>query len=311
VFKGNNNLAVGLFVSMALASVAAFSMWFAGTKGSEPTERYSMLFERDVSGLSLGGPVYFMGVQVGRVADMGIVSGARILIRVDIDVASDTPIDSGSYATLTAQGITGVNVINIATEPGDHGPLEKIEGFDHPLIPVRQTGLSALLASAPDTISKINALLDQANDLLGEVNRAAIARTLGSVDSLAGALAAEREDFAALPGEIRQLVTSSTGAVDDVRATLADIRPDLTDTVTQIRDTASSLAQLSHRFDRWLEENDPEFQHFIDNGLGQVPELILDMRTTLRELQKLLSQLQDDPSQLIHRPPDNALELEP
>ncbi len=311
VFKGNNNLAVGLFVSLALAAGAVFSMWFAGTQGSEPVERCSRLFERDVSGRSRGGPVYFMGVQVGRVADMGIVSGAQILVRVDVDVSSDTPIDRGSYATLTAQGITGVNVINIATEPGDQGPLGKTDGFEHPLIPVRQTGLSALLAQAPDTVSKINALLDQANELLGETNRASIARTLANVDAMAETLALQREDIARLPREMRELVTASSATVNDVRSALSELQPDLAEAVVQIRGTAANLAQLTERFDRWLTDNEPEFQHFIDNGLGQAPELIVDLRSTLRELQKLLSQLQDDPSQLIHRPPDNALELEP
>ena len=52
-------------------------------------------------------------------------------------------------------------------------------------------------------------------------------------------------------------------------------------------------------------------QHFIDNGLGQVPELIYDLRSTLRDVQKLLHQLKEDPSQLIHRPPDDALEVKP
>jgi hypothetical protein len=35
------------------------------------------------------------------------------------------------------------------------------------------------------------------------------------------------------------------------------------------------------------------------------------MRGTLRELEKLLHQLQEDPSQLIHRSPDDALEVKP
>lgn len=311
MFKGNSNLAVGLFVSVALAGVAAFSMWLAGTRGGEPMERYSILFERDVSGLSLGGPVYFMGVAVGRVADMGLISDDRIKVRVDIDVAADTPIDAGSYAGLMPQGITGVNVINIATEPGDQGPLPHTEGFEYPLIPVRQTGLSALLAQAPDTMTKLNALLDQANEMLGEVNRAAIARTLTNVESVAAALADNREAIAALPGEMRALVSASRATIGEVQDTLGSLRPDLSATLSQLNDTTANLAKLTRRFDTWLTENEPEFQHFIDNGLGQAPELMFDLRAALRELQKLLQQLQDDPSQLIHRPPDNSLEVEP
>lgn len=310
MFKGNSNLAVGLFVSIALAGIAAFAMWLAGSRGSQETDRYSILFEGDVSGLSLGGPVYFMGVQVGRVAEMGLVTDGGIRVRVDIEIAEDTPIDAGSYAALMAQGITGVNVINIANEPGDHGPLGRTQGFDHPLIPVRKTGLSALLAQAPDTVSKLNALLDQANMLLGEANRAAIARSLSHVETLTGALAESRDDVAALPGEMRSLVQASGATVRDVQATLGALRPDLETTLAQLNATSESLARLSARFDTWLAENEPELQHFIDQGLGQAPELMYDLRGTLRELQKLLHQLQEDPSQLIHRPRDDSLEVE-
>jgi phospholipid/cholesterol/gamma-HCH transport system substrate-binding protein len=310
MFKGNANLAVGLFVSVALAGVAAFAMWLAGTRGSQETDRYSILFERDVSGLSLGGPVYFMGVQVGRVADMGLVTDDGIRVRVDIDIAEDTPINAGSFASLMAQGITGVNVINIANEPGDHGPLERKKGFDYPLIPVRQTGLSALLAQAPDTVSKLNALLDQANMLFGEANRAVIARSLVHVESVAGALAASRDDVAALPGEMRALVQASSATVGDVRSTLGTLRPGLDATLAQLNATSANLARLSERLDTWLAENEPELQHFIDSGLGQAPELMYELRVTLRELQKLLHQLQEDPSQLIYRPRDDSLEVE-
>jgi hypothetical protein len=39
--------------------------------------------------------------------------------------------------------------------------------------------------------------------------------------------------------------------------------------------------------------------------------MIHELRGSLRELQKLLRQLQQDPSQLIHRPPNDALEVNP
>jgi len=311
VFKGNKNLAVGLFFSVALAGVAGFGMWLAGTKGNQPMSTYSLLFERDVSGLSLGGPVYYLGVNVGNVSDMSLIPGPQVKVRVDVDVLADTPIDAGSYASLNAQGITGVTVINIAGDPGEHGPLQKTEGFEHPLIPVRQTGLSALLSSAPETVAKLNKVLDQVNELLGEPNRKAIARMLTDMESLTSTLAEERDTIASLPGEIKALMAETRATVGQVRSLVESVQPDLATAVSNINTATESLAGLTGRVDKWMADNEAEFQHFIDNGLGQVPELIYDMRSTLRELQKLLHQLQEDPSQLIHRSPEDALEVEP
>ena len=311
MFKGNRNFAVGLFISVALAGVAGFAMWLAGTKGNEPMSRYSMLFEKDVSGLSLGGPVYYLGVNVGRVVSMDLVTGAHVKVRVDIDVLADTPVDSGSYASLMAQGITGVTVVNLAGEPGEHEPLETTPGFEYPLLPVRQTGLSALLADAPQTIVKLNVLLDQANELLGEENRLAIADMLHSIESLTSELATERKTIAALPGKVESLLQEAQTAVGEVTAALQAVQPGLAGTMENIGAASANLEALTQRIDKLLAANEAEFEHFIDQGLGQVPDLVFDLRSTLRDLQKLLQQLRGDPSQLIFRTPDDALEVEP
>lgn len=311
MFKGNRNFAVGLFVSIALAAVAGFGMWLAGTKGNEPMTRYTMLYDKDVSGLSLGGPVFYLGVNVGRVASMNLVPGPQVKVRVDIDVLADTPINSGSYASLMAQGITGVQVVNIAGEPGEFKPLEKPPGEDYPLIPVRQSGLSALLADAPQTITKLNHLLDQANELLGEQNRLVIADMLQDIQSLTAELATERQTIAALPGEVQSLLTDARATMGDVRAALSAVQPGLGTTMEHLSAASANVDSLTRRVDTLLAANEVEFEHFIDQGLGQVPDLIFDLRNTLRDLQKLLKQLSEDPSQLILRTPEDALEVEP
>jgi len=311
MFKGNRNFAVGLFVSIALAAIAGFGMWLAGTKGNEPMTRYSMLYEKDVSGLALGGPVFYLGVNVGRVTSMNLVPGPQVKVRINIDVLADTPINSGSYASLMAQGITGVTVVNIAGEPGEFKPLETPPGEDYPLIPVRQTGLSALLADAPQTISKLNFLLDQANELLGEENRLVIADMLQNVESLTAELAAERKTIAALPGEVQLLLTDARATMSDVRAALQAVQPELGTTMEHLSAASANVDSLTLRVDKLLAANEVEFEHFIDQGLGQVPDLIFDLRSTLRDLQKLLKQLSEDPSQLILRTPEDTLEVKP
>ncbi len=312
MFKGNPSLAVGVFVSVALLALASFAMWLAGTKGNEPMNDYSVLFERDISGLSLGGPVYFMGVSVGRVSSMDLLPGDPVKVRVDIEILADTPIDQGTYASLASQGITGVNVINISAQPGQHAPLVHSDDDDHhPLIPVRQTGLSAMLAQAPDTISKLNAALDQTNMLLGPENRAAISQSLANLESLTTALAEDRAAWAALPGNVQSLLGDAKKLVNELNAAVAQLKPELSETLVHTRQTAINAEQLSARLDDLISANEAEFEHFIDNGLGQAPEMIFDLRNSLRELQKLLRQLQDDPSQLIHRPPNDALEVNP
>lgn len=311
VFKGNPSLAVGIFVSTALLTLMAFAMWLAGTKGNEPMNEYALLFERDISGLSLGGPVYFMGVAVGQVSSMELVSGDPVTVRVDIQVLATTPIDSGTYASLTAQGITGVNVINIAAEPGKHPPLPEPKDGELRTIPVRESGLSAVLAQAPVTVAKLNDLLDNLNLLLGPENRGLISQSLTQITDLTQALAAERESWSRLPANLETVLVDTRALMNDLSAAVKQLQPELHSTLTHTRQAAANTEQLTARLDQLISSNEAEFNHFIENGVGQTPELIYDLRASLRELQKLLRQLQDDPSQLILRPPNDALEVKP
>ena len=311
MFKGNKNLAVGLFISTALLAIAGFSIWLAGTKGNQPMDHYSILFEIDVGGLSVGGPVFYLGVNVGRVADMRLIPGPHVKVQVDIDVEASTPIDSGSTASLNAQGITGVTVINISGKPGPHAPLTPTEGFKYPLIPVKQTGLSAMLADAPHIIIKMNHLLDQANELLGEDNRKAISQMLHNIESLTAALDGERDEIAALPLELKSLLQEARSTVGEVNQLVQSVQPDASEILANLNAATANMEALSQKVDQLVAENQLELDHFIDNGLGQVPELIFDVRTTLRDMQKLLRQLQEDPSQLILRSPDDALKVKP
>jgi len=176
MFKGNNNFVVGLFVSVSIAVFVGFVLWLTGRSGVEEMENYSMMFHRDVSGLSIGGPVNFMGVNIGTVTRMQLVRNENMNVRVDIEILETTPVDSGTFASLAFQGITGVAVINLSSDPGLHDPIVHAPGHEFPVIPVRDVGLAALLSSAPKIMDQMDDLLTQANQLLGEQNRAAIAR---------------------------------------------------------------------------------------------------------------------------------------
>ena len=49
---------------------------------------------------------------------------------------------------------------------------------------------------------------------------------------------------------------------------------------------------------------------FMEDGLGQIPALVSDARATLREVEKLVKALRDDPSKLIYQPNEDAVEVE-
>ena len=306
----NKNFAVGLFVAIALTAFVSATIWLTGRQGSEPTVNYSMFFEKDVSGLMLGGPVYYLGVEVGTVTAMTIISGDPMRVRVDARVLKSAPVDEGTYASLALQGITGVAVIKLNADTGVYEPLVKDADNQFLVIAVRDTGFSALLAKAPGVVDKLDSVLLQINQILGPENRDFVRTMLADLSRVTSALAAQEEAIGKIPLSLQQTIEELHANLVQIRAMVGHLEPGLSTTLTNLDQATSSLANMVIRLDSWTANNDSEMNGFMADGLGQVPELVADARSTLREVEKLIKDLREDPSVLIYKPREDDVDVE-
>ena len=176
-----NYLFVGTFVLAAIVVSVGFMLWVADVRTTDDPEHYMAVFERDVSGLTVGSPVRYLGVDVGQVTGMGLITNEGTRVAVQIAVTAATPIDQGTYASLAYQGITGVAFISLAADAGDYPALVGDGSFDHPAIPTRDVGLVALLAESGNITAQVSTALDRVNELLSENNRASLNDTLANL----------------------------------------------------------------------------------------------------------------------------------
>jgi len=305
----SNHLKVGIVVSAALAFFVVFSIWLSGKQGGEDSENYSMFFHKDVSGLMLGGPVFYLGVEVGNVTLMDIIPGDPMSVRIDIEVAGSTPIDTGTSASLAFQGITGVAVINLTGDPGMNLPLKTPPGMDYPVIEVRDSGLLALLTGAPLIMEKVNVLLDDASRLMGGNNPDLVRGTLQNLESFSAALKDKQQSFAALPESLLATLQDVQATLLELKNVAVDVRPGLNETMDNLEQASARMASLISRMDDWAGSNSKDMDEFLNNGLGQVPELVSDARDALREMEKLLRDIREDPSILLYKPTDDSVKI--
>jgi phospholipid/cholesterol/gamma-HCH transport system substrate-binding protein len=306
----NKNFVVGLFVAIAITAFISTTLWLTGRDGSEPTVNYSLFFEKNIGGLMLGGPVFYLGVEVGTVTDMTIISGDPMRIRVDIKVLESAPVDQGTYASLAFQGITGVSIINLSADPGLHEPLHKKSTGENPVIEVRDAGFSALLSKAPHIIDQLDSVLVQINEMLGEENRILVHATLDDIASLSNALAAQEEAISEIPVRINSALKELQDSLAQLTSMAAGIEPELLSAIGRINDTSENLTLITQRMETWTADNDRDMNAFLEDGLGQVPALVADARSTLREIEKLVKDLREDPSSLIYKPKQESIDVE-
>jgi len=307
----NSYLVVGLFVSIGLVILIAMTLNFAGGRSTEPNSRYTVLFERDISGLTLGAPVRYLGVGVGQVVGIGLTKYDGTKVRVDLEVLQSTPISTATYASLTFQGVTGVAFISLGADQNDQTKKLVADEFEYPVISTRNVGLSALLSDAPAITHKLIEILDRVSQLLDENNRSAISRSLANIENFTESLAANDNSMASLPDQLRSVLGEFEITLTDVRGTINRAEPGLVATMTNLDQASANLANISARLDGWLTENDRDVEQFISGGLGQMAVLITDTRNTIRELEKLLADLRANPSQLVYKPQSEPVVVEP
>jgi len=312
----SKNFVVGLFVAVAMTAFVVATLWLTGKQGSEPTVGYSMFFERDVSGLMLGGPVFYMGVNVGAVTAMEIIPGDPAIadhptrVRVDAEVLKSAPVNAGTYASLALQGITGVAVIKLNVDPALHGSLKEDKDSGYAVIAVRDTGFSALLAKAPNIVEKMDSVLVQINQILGEENREFVSGILGDLAALSSALALKEETISELPDLLKKALEELNRSLAQISAMAGDLRPGLSSTVTNLERASSSLGEMTALLESWLVANDNDMNAFMKDGLGEIPALVSDARLSLREIEKLIKDLRENPSALIYEPNDETIDVE-
>jgi ABC-type transporter Mla subunit MlaD len=109
------------------------------------------------------------------------------------------------------------------------------------------------------TVEKLNHLLDQINELMGEENREAVGQMLQHVESLTEGLADERDTISALPGELSSLLRDTRAAVGDVQTALQTVQPGLEKSMDHIAAASANIDALTSRVDSLVAASTVEF----------------------------------------------------
>ena len=152
---------VGLFIIGFAVAAAFFAVWL-GSPGSRDDVLYRIHFPDSVSGLAVGDPVKYRGVDVGTVKSIIIDPDNSRLVLVEVRLRKETPVKTDTRASLALKGITGVVFIELnGGDPAAKTLLATTPEGEIPEIPSEKTGLKAMLDDLPKVVAKFSALEDQ------------------------------------------------------------------------------------------------------------------------------------------------------
>jgi len=160
----------GLFVIGISVVAALLFVWLTQT-GHRDDVLYRIRFAESVSGLTLGDPVKFRGVDVGTVKAMEIDPEDPRFVLVDVGLRKDTPVKTDTKATLRLKGFTGVVFIELdGGSPTGESLASATPAGQVPLIVAEKSTLGTVIDQLPKVIEKFGSIEDQTKRVLTDVN---------------------------------------------------------------------------------------------------------------------------------------------
>ena len=288
-----NHVLIGAFTLAVCLFAVLFALWIAKYTSDKSFAEYDVVFQEAVTGLSTGSQVLYSGISVGEVRDLSLMKDDPRKVVARIRLSADTPVRTDTRAKLTVTGLTGVSVIQLTGGSPGAPRLEGGKGDDVPVIQTEPSALQNIAASANEIVERINRLLSDDN-----VER--ITRTLDQLDQVTGAVAAEREEIAAL-------IRNARSASEKLDATLASanrtidtldqgVVQELPGVVRRLDATLTQLEAASRNANGILEDNREAWGEFSQDGLGEVGPTMRQLRGLIREIDDLANKLENNPA---------------
>ena len=314
---------IGSFVLLALFAVIAFVAWLSNAQFDQQFDEYEVSFQGGVQGMSQGTEVRFNGLKVGDVTRLRIDPNDTNAVLVDIQVESDTPIDTKSIGRMEPLGLTGLNYIQII--PGGEGfPLikelpgrgpyrlvgeasriELLLGGGGSVIEAAQSALARVnTVMSPDAIADFQGILENVNQITANlrdldidpelIEKALIAIEQAAKDVSVAAVAVDiaANDFDALvQNDVKSALARAEISMGELDKALGSIGTAADGTGDLITDSRDAINRLSN------------------SGLTDMEETIDGIRRVVEALARVADSLEQNPTAFLAGTEKETVEL--
>ena len=309
-----NYVAVGIFVLLMVVMGVLFVYWYSDSRDHRNYQRYEIYFDGTVSGLSEGGPIRYLGVDVGRVQRIRIDPRSANRVQVVADIDATTPISDQTLAQLSLQGVTGLLYIDLEQERDsdrDRRILAMVPSEKYPVIRSAHSDLDQFLSSLPNLTARLNDLVDRASRMLSDGNIQSVGRIVGNLDQASSGFPRTAHNIDTLVDTLNEDTQDARRLINDLHASTQTASVDFLAAMQKLRATSDNLMSASGTLDAVATRNRDQINSFVSQGLPQVEALLRDSRAAAQQISELSRGLRENPSRLIYQPMANGVAIPP
>ncbi len=301
-----NYTMVGLFVSMSIALIFVFVIWLVRPTDDKELTSFKIYFKESVSGLNIDSPVKYRGVTIGKVTSMRINPTNIEEIQVDILVDREAPIKTDTVAKLKAQGITGLNYIDLS-QGSETTPLLCEENEEDPVIKSVPSFLVKVEESFGSVSVNLSKTLHSTGVLLREENQEAITKTLKHLSSVIAKVDTALNEktirnFEKLLFSARltaQKMDKTMPKVDMFIDQSVDFENRVANALNSISKSYLTIASSLAVFEERNRNGDYSMKESTAEPMKQFQITMREMEITLNEINLMLARFGDSPSNML------------
>lgn len=303
--------AVAAFALLVIVAAVAFVLWYSGASERREYVRYEIYFDGSVSGLDKGSPVRYLGVDVGRVRGLSVDLENPGRVKVLTEVDSQAPISGATQARLGLLGLTGLLYIDLQKDPAGDPLRQLAKGEKYDVIPSRPGDIEAFLSKLPDLLARTAGVAERLELLLADKNIEAVSETLQNMQAASRELPVVTREAVSLAGDLRRASSEVGELAANMRGVTNSAAPRLEATLASAQVAVEKLGHTADSLDRIVSGNEATLAQFAGSGVGDLQQLIIDLRGTSDEMRALARSLRDNPSGLLIERKESGMEIPP
>lgn len=307
----SQKIRLGVFLVVSVTTLVLVIAFFTAREFFKKEDIFFISYEDvSVSGLDVGSPVKYMGINIGTIKDIGIDPGNVNRVIVELSLKPETPIKENARANIISLGITGLKAIEISGASNEARSLKSgsyilagssfaddITGKAEIITQKAERVLNNLIEfTQPQNLDKITALADQARitlvniDTLLAENREDIRQTIMPLKSISMRLDESSRLILEVLEAIHQKAQSDT--LDEIFANVRDVSVKLKE--ADIVALVENIARLATQTEEMLNDVDSD----LDRSSQDFSESLQLLKQTLTNLNEASMKINSDPSVL-------------
>ncbi|MFP4649969.1 MAG: MlaD family protein [Desulfobacterales bacterium] len=317
---------VGLFVIIGMSIVIVFVLYLGMSEYFREGRKYNAYFDESVQGLSRDAAVKYRGVNVGQVDSIGVAPDGR-LVEIVFTLSQQLRNPENLVAQIKSVGITGIMFVELERRaPGVKAKTRDYEfDPDYPVIPTRPSEMKRLMTDINQILSQIKqvdmeGISNRLITMIESMNRTLVTAEIEkishglqkTIDNTNKILDSEKwEDFTRSAdnsaANLEKLINETRAAVKKLDESVSGNSQKFNQASEQVTSAAQKAEKLFGEGSHTLDSARARGSDY-DREMG---EIIKELKAATSGLNRLIDQVNRQPSRLLYGPPVPEKTIEP